>query len=110
VDSQRDLGHLDDHAEKTGDPHPEHGAGTTNSDSRSNAADIADADGGAERGAHCFKRGENAGIVLIFLFAVENAVERMLHGHAEAAELEKARANSNINAGSKNQNNEWKAP
>ena len=73
-------------------------------------ADIADADGGAKRGAHCFKRGENASIVLIFLFAVENAVERMLHGHAEAAELEKARANSNINAGSKNQNNEWKTP
>ena len=110
VDGQRDLGHLDDHTEKTGDPHPEHGTRAADGDGRGNAADIADANGGAECGAHSFKWGENAGVVLVLLFAVENAVERMLHGHTEAAELEKARASSNVNADSKNQNNEWKTP
>ncbi len=68
---QGDFGELDRHAEDAHDPHPENGTGTTERDRERDAPDIAQADGGGERGGKCLEMIDGSGIVGIVVAAAK---------------------------------------
>ena len=96
LDGQGDLGVLGAHAEESGDPHPEHGAGTAGKERSGDAGDVAGADGARQRGGDGLERGEVAAVVLILL--LEELAHGVFHDPAEVAGLDEAAADGQIHA------------
>ncbi len=69
---EKSFGVFRRHAEESGHPHPENGAGAAGCDGSGDADDIARADGGGERRAECF---ETVDIAVAVIFRRENEMK-----------------------------------
>ncbi len=69
---ERDFRQLDRHAEKTNDPHPEHGAGAAQTDRQGHSADIAETDRGGQCGGKGLEMGNGARIVLVVVLSTND--------------------------------------
>ena len=94
--SERSLGKNCSHAEESGKPHPEDGAGTAHGNGRGNAGEVAGADLCGNRSG---ERLEGTHTVLARLIAKEcDAAEDLAEGLSEAADLNETQLDGEINA------------
>ncbi len=83
---QRRLGELGGHAEEAGDDHPERGTRPADGNRDRHASDIAEPDGGGERGGECLERTDLAAVVRGAVLAAQHG-EGVTH-HAQVDEAQ----------------------
>ena len=96
LNSKKSLAVFCSHAEESGKPHPEDGAGTAHGNGRGNAGEVAGADLCGNRSG---ERLEGTHTVLARLIAKEcDAAEDLAEGLSEAADLNETQLDGEINA------------
>ena len=89
-------GHLEElgaHTQQGGDPHPEHGAGAADGNGAGYARNVARAHSGGKGGAHRLERGDGT---VAGLFLLEHPADGAAQGIGELADLQKARAEAQV--------------
>ena len=111
VAAQRDFHLLQDHAQSSGEPHPEHSARAAGCHSGGHTGNVAEADGAADGGGNGLERVQHtfAGLVLIRR-AVEDLAHGVFHDPAKVGELEKSGPHSKVDAGGQHQDDKRDAP
>ena len=95
LDREGDLGELGDHAEESGDPHPEHRARAAENDRAGDAGDVARADRGRQcRGDRLHRRD----LALARFGLLEDLADGVLPPVADLGELNEADAEAQVNA------------
>ena len=95
LDREGDLGELGDHAEESGDPHPEHRARAAEDDRAGDAGDVARADRGRQcRGDRLHRRD----LALARFGLLEDLADGVLPPVADLGELNEADAEAQVNA------------
>jgi hypothetical protein len=100
-DTEERLGVLGRHAEQTGDPHPEQGAGATDRDRRGDTDDIAHAHGGCQGGGQSLVLGD-----VTFAAVVVAVEEAESEGREELSELHPPQPDGEDEAGAEQQGDE----